>query len=127
MPTSTGSSKNQESSRKTSTSALLTMPRHLTVWITINWKIKEMGIPDHLTLLLKNLYADQEATARTKHGNMDWFQTGKGVHQGCIWSPVYLTDSQSTSCKMPGWMKHKLNSKYPGAISRNSDMQMTPQ
>ena len=52
---------------------------------------------------------------------------GKEYIKGCIWSPVYLTDSQSTSCKMPGWMKHKLNSKYPGAISRNSDMQMTPQ
>ena len=62
LPTSTGSWKKQESSRKTSISALLTMPRPLTVWITINWKIlREMGIPDHLTCLLRNLYAGQEA------------------------------------------------------------------
>ena len=58
------------------------------VWITINWKIlKEMGIPDHLTYLLRNLYASQEATVRTAHGTTDWFQIGKGVHQGCILSP----------------------------------------
>ena len=58
------------------------------VWITINWKIlKEMGIPDHLTGLLRNLYAGQEATVRTGHGTTDWFQNGKGVHQGCILSP----------------------------------------
>ena len=85
MPTSAGSSKKQESSRKTCISALMTMPKSLTVWITINWKIlKEMGIPDHLTHLLRNLYADQEATVRTGHGPTDWFQTGKGVRQGCI-------------------------------------------
>ena len=80
--------KKQESSRKTSISALLTMPKPLTVWITINWKIlKEMGIPDHLTCLLRNLYAGPEATVRTEHGTTDWFQIGKGVHQGCILSP----------------------------------------
>ena len=81
LPTSAGSSKRQESSRKTSLSALFTMPKPLTVWITINWKIqKEMGIPDHLTCLLRNLYAGQEATVRTGHGTTDWFQIGKGVH-----------------------------------------------
>ena len=59
----------------------------LTVWITTNWKVlKEMGIPDHLTCLLRNLYTGQEATVRTKHGTMDWFKTGKGVHQGYILS-----------------------------------------
>ena len=64
------------------------MPKPLTVWITINWKIlKEMGIPDHLTCLLRNLYAGQEATVRTGHGTIDWFQIGKGVRQGCILSP----------------------------------------
>ena len=69
-------------------SALLTMPKPLTVWITTNWKIlKEMGIPDHLTCLLRNLYATQEATVRTGHGTTDLFQIGKGVHQGCILSP----------------------------------------
>ena len=83
-----GSSENQDSSRKTSISALLTMPKPLTVWITINWKIlKEMGIPDHLTYLLRNLYAGQEATVRTGHGITNWFQIGKGVRQGCILSP----------------------------------------
>ena len=88
LPTSTGSSKKQESSRNTSISALLTMPKPLTVWITTNWKIlKEMGIPDHLTGLLRNLYAGQEATVRTGHGPTDWFPIGKGVHQGCILSP----------------------------------------
>ena len=72
LPTSAGSSKKHESSRKTSISALLTIPKPLTVWITINWKIvKEMGIPDHLTCLLRNLYAGQEATVRTGHGTTD--------------------------------------------------------
>ena len=88
LPTFTGSLKKQESSRKTSISALLTMPNPLTVWITINWKIlKEMGILDHLTCLLRNLYAGQEATVRTGHGTTDWFQVGKGLRQGCILSP----------------------------------------
>ena len=87
LPTSVGSYKKQESSRKTSTSALLTTPKLLTVWITTNWKIlQEMGIPDHLTCLLRNLYASQEATVRTGHGTTDWFQIGK-VCQGCILSP----------------------------------------
>ena len=68
-------------------SALLTMPKPLTVWVTTNWKIlKEMGIPDHLTCLLRNLCADQEATVRTGRGTTDWFQIGKGVRQGCIFS-----------------------------------------
>ena len=91
LPASAGSWKKQESSRKTSISALLTMPKPLTVWITINWKIlKEMGIPDHLTCLLRNLYAGPEATVRTGHGTTDWFQIGKGVCQGCILSPCLL-------------------------------------
>ena len=87
-PTSIGSWKKQECSRKTSTSALLTMPKPLTVWITKNWKIlKEMGLPDQLTCLLRNPNAGQEATVRTGHGTTDWFQIGKGVRQGCILSP----------------------------------------
>ena len=77
LSTSIGSSKKQENSRKTSNSALLTMPKPLTVWITTNWKsLKEMGIPDHPTCLLRNLYAGQEATVRTGHGITDWFQLG---------------------------------------------------
>ena len=64
------------------------MSKPLTVWITIIWKIlKEMGIPDHLTCLLRNLYAGQEATIRTGHGTTDWFQRGKGVYQDCILPP----------------------------------------
>ena len=74
LPTSAGSLEKQESSRKTSISALLTMPKPLTVWITVNWKIlKEMGIPYHPTCLLRNLYAGQEATVRTGHGTTHWF------------------------------------------------------
>ena len=88
LPTSIGSLKNYESARKTSTSVLLTTPKPLTVWITTNRKIlKETGIPDHLTCLLRNLCAGQEATVKTGHGTTDWFQIGKGVHQGCILSP----------------------------------------
>ena len=71
-----------------STSALLTMPQPLTVQITKNWKIlKEMGIPDHLTCLLRNLCASQEATVITRHGTTDWVRKGKGECQGCILSP----------------------------------------
>ena len=67
------------------------MPKPLTVWITTNCgKFLEMGIPDHLTCLLRNLYAGQEATVRTGHGTMDWFKIGKGVCQGCILSPCLL-------------------------------------
>ena len=84
LRTTVGSLKRQESPRETSISALLTMPKLLTVWITTNGKIlKEMGIPDHLTCLLRNRYAGQEAGVRTGHGT-DWFQIGKGVLQGCI-------------------------------------------
>ena len=73
--------------QKKSTSALLTIPKPLTVWITTNWKIlKEMGMPDHLACLLRNLHAGQEATVRTGKGATDWFQIGKGVRQGCILS-----------------------------------------
>ena len=80
--------KAREFQKKTYTSALLTMPKPLTVWITTNWKIlQEMGMPDHLTCLLRNMYAGQEATVKTRHGTTDWFQTGKGVHQGCILPP----------------------------------------
>ena len=88
LPTSAGSWKKQESSRKTSISALLTMSKPLIVDHNKLWKIlKEMGISEHLTCLLRNLYAGQEATVRTGHGTTDWFQIGKGVSQGCILSP----------------------------------------
>ena len=75
LPTSVGSLKKQESPRKTSTSAPLIMPKTLTVWITTNWKtLQKIGIPDHLTCLLRNLHASQEATIRIGHGTTDWFQ-----------------------------------------------------
>ena len=112
LPTSVGSSRKQESYRKTSTSALLTTPKPLTGRITTNWKIlKEMGIPDHLTCLLRNLCAGQEATVRTGHGKTDWFQIGKGVHQAVYCHLAYLTYMQSTSWDLLGWMKHNLESR----------------
>ena len=74
---------------------------------------------------MQNLYAGQEATVRTRYGTMDWFKIGKGVYQGCILSSCYLTYMQSTSCKMPSWMKHKVESRFLGEISITSDMQMT--
>ena len=124
---SVGSSKKQESSRKTSISALLTMPKPLTVWITTNWKIlQETGIPDHLTCLLRNLYAGQEATVRTRHETTDWFQTAKGVHQGCMLSPCLFNLNAEYIMRIAGWMKHKLESRLPGEISITSDTQMTP-
>ena len=127
FPTSVGSSKKQESSRKTSISALLTMPKPLTVWLTTNWKIlQEMGIPDHLTCLLRNLYAGQKAAVRTGHGTTDWFQIGKGVRQGCILSPRLFNLYAEYIMRNAGLMKHKLESRLPGEISITSDMQMTP-
>ena len=89
LPISVGSQKKQQNSRKTSTSASLTMLKLLTAWITTDCEIflKEMGIPDHLVCLLRNLYAGQEVTPRIRHGTTDWFQIRKEVHQGCILSP----------------------------------------
>ena len=85
-----------------------------------------MGIPDHMTCLLRNVYEGQEATVRSGHGTTDWFQIGKGIRQGCILSPAHLTYMQSTSCEMLGWMKLKLESRFLGEISITSNMQMTP-
>ena len=124
LPTSIGSSKKQDSSRKSSTSALLIMSKSF-VWITKSWKIlKEMGIPDHLTCLLRNLYAGQEATVRTRHGKIDWFKLGKGYVKAVYCYPAYLTSMQSTSWETLGWKKHKLESRLLGEISITSDMQM---
>ena len=80
-----------------------------------------MDIKDHFTYLLRNLYAGQETTVRTRQGRMDWFQLG-AVY--CY--PAYLTYMQSTSREMLGWMKHKLESRLPGEMSITPDMQMTP-
>ena len=127
LPTSAGSSKKQGSSRKTFISALLAMPDPSTVWITINWKIlKEMGIPDHLTCLLRNLYAGQEATVKTAHGTIDWFQIGKGVHQDCILSPCLFNLYAEYIMRNAGLEEAQLESRLLGEISLTSDMQMTP-
>ena len=97
------------------------------VWIITNEKIlKVMRIPDRLTCLLRNLYADQEATVRIGHRTMDWFKIGEGVCQGCILSPCLCNFMQSISCEMLGWVKLKLESRLPGEISMTSDIQMTP-
>ena len=85
-----------------------------------------MGIPDHLTCLLRNLYAGQKTTVGTGHGTTDWFQTGKEYVKAVYCHPAYLTYMQSISCKMKGWMKQKLESRLPGELSVTSDMQMTP-
>ena len=91
------------------------------------WKIlKEMGIPDHLTCLLRNLYEGQEATVRTGHGTTDWFQIGKGVRQGCILSPCLFNFYTEYIMRNTGWKKHKLGSRLLGEISITSNMQMTP-
>ena len=91
------------------------------------WKtLKEMGIPDHLTCLLRNLYAGQEITVRTGHGTTDWFQIGKGVCQGCILSPCLFNFYAEYIRETLDWKKHKLESRLLGEISVTSDMQMTP-
>ena len=93
------------------------------------WKIlQEMRIPDHLTCLLKNLYAGQEATVKTGHEITDCFQIGKGVHQGCILSPCLFNlyaEYIMPLDEMPGWMKDKLQLRLPGEIPITSDTQMT--
>ena len=128
LPTSVGSWKKQENSRKTSTSASLTTLKPLTVWITTNWKIlKEMGIPDHLTCLLRNLYAGQEATVITVRMEQQiGCKLGKNYIKAVYCHLAYLTSMQSTSCKIPGWMRHKLESRLQGEIAISSGMQMTP-
>ena len=98
LSTSSGLSKKKESSRKTSISALLTMPKPLTVWIITKWKIlKEMEIPDHLTCLLRNLYAGQEATVRTGLEQQTASKLGKEYIKGVYCHPAYLTYVQKPS------------------------------
>ena len=91
------------------------------------WKIlREMGITDHLTCLLRNLYAGQEGTVRTWHGTTDWFQIGKAYFKTVYCHPAYLNSMQSTSWEMLGWKKHKLESRLLGEISVTSDKKVTP-
>ena len=80
---------------------------HSKLWIIL----KEMVVPDHLTRLLRNLYAGQEATVRTGYETTDWFQLGKEYIKAVYCHPAYLTYMQSISCEMSGWMKHKLKSR----------------
>ena len=127
LPTSTGSLKKQESSRKTCISALLTMRKPSTVYHNKPWKIlKEMGIPDHLTCLLRNLYAGQEATVRTGHGTTVWFQIGKGVHQSCILSPCLFNLYAEYIMRNAGLEEAQDGIKIAREISITSDMQMIP-
>jgi len=90
------------------------------------WKIlKEMGVPDHLPCLLRNLYLGQETAIRTRHETTG-SKLGKEYDKAVYCHPAYLTPIQRTSCKIPGWINHKLKSRLPGEISTTSDMQMIP-
>ena len=127
LPTSSGSSKKQESSRKISISALLTMPKPLTMWITINCgKFWELGIPYHLNCLLRNLYAGQEAAVRTGHGKTDWFQLGKEICQGCILSPCLFNLYAEYITRNAGLDEAQAGIKIARRNKITSDMQMTP-
>ena len=128
LPTSAGSSKKRESSRKNIYFWFIDYGKAFDC-VDHNklWKIlKETGIPDHLTCLLRNLYAGQEATVRTGHETTDWFQIGKGVHQGCMLSPCLFNFYAEYIMRNAGLKKHKLESRLLGEISITSDMQMTP-
>ena len=111
---------------KKATAASLTMLKLLTVWIKKNlWNIlNKIGISDHITCLLRNLYAGQEATITIGHGTMNWFQIGKGVHQGCIVSPYLFNLYVEYIMQNAGWMKHKLEARLPEEISITADTQM---
>ena len=118
--TSAGSSKKQESSKK---NIYLCFIDYAKAFDCVDhnklWKIlKEMEIPDHLTCLLRNLYAGQEATVRAVLGKQTGSNLGKGYVKSVYFHPVYLTYMQITSCEMPGWMKHKLESRLLGEICR---------
>ena len=111
-------------SRKTFTSASLTMLKPLCGPKQL-WKIlKEMEVPDHFTCLLRDLYAGQEATVRIGYGTIDWFNTKKEYNNTVCCHLAYLTYMHSTPCEMPAWMNHKLELRLPGEILTVSDMQM---
>ena len=104
----------------------MTMLKPLTVWITTNWEsLKEMRIPEYLICLLRNLYAGQEATVRTGHGTTDWFQTGKGVHQGCISSPCLFNLYAEYIMRNARLDEVQAGKRLLEEISITSDMQMT--
>ena len=127
LATSIGSQKKLENSRKKHLLLLHWLRQSLCVNHNKLWKIlKEMGIPEHLICLLQNLCAGQEATDKTRHGTTDGFQIWKGICQVAYCHPAYLTSMHSTSRKMLGWMKDKLEARLLGEISITSDMQMIP-
>ena len=125
-PTFIDSKRMQQDFSKKSPDSLTTLKAFDCVDCNQLWKIlKEMGIPDHFTCLLRNLYTGQEATVRTRHGTMDWFKIGKEYVKAVYCHPAYFTSMKSTSCEMPGWI-HKLESRLPGEISTTLDMQIIP-
>ena len=119
LPTSAGSSKKQEF-QKSIYFCFIDYAKPLTVWITKTGKFLEMGIPDPSTCLLRNLYAGREAIVRTEHWTTTVSKLGKKYVKVVYCCPAYLTYMQGTSCKMPGWMNHKLKSRLPGEISKTS-------
>ena len=128
LPTSAGSWKKQENSRKTSISALLTMPKPLTVWITINcgkfwkrWEYRSTWPASWETCMQV-----RKQQLELDMGTTDWFQIGKGVHQGCMLSPCLFNFYAEYIMRNAGWRKHKLEWRVPGEVSITSDMQMTP-
>ena len=103
------------------------MLKPLTVWISTNWKIlEEMGVPGHLTCLLRNLYAGQEATVRTGHETMDWYKTRKGAHQVCVLSLCLFNFYAEHILQSAGLDDSQAGSRLPGKISTTSVMQMIP-
>ena len=128
LPTSAESSKKQESSRK---NIYFSFTDYVKAFDCVDHNkvlenVQEMGIPKHLTCLLRNLYAGQKATVRTGHETTDWFQIGKGGHQGCILSPCLFNFYAEYIMRNAGLEKYKLESRLPGEISITSEMQMTP-
>ena len=126
LPTSVGSSKKQESSRKNIYFCFIDYTKasdcvdYSKLWTIL----QEMEIPNHLTCLLRNLYAGQEATVRTGHEQQTGSKSGKEYVKAIYCHPAYFTYMQGTSCEMPGWIKHKLESRLPGKISITSDIQI---
>ena len=118
LPTSVGSSKNQEFQKNIyfcfiDYANAIDCVDHNKLWKILN----EMGIPNHLTCLLRNLYTGQEATVRTRHGTTDWFRVGKRYIKDVYCQPAYFTYMQSTSKETLRWGKHRLESRLPGEIS----------
>ena len=127
MPTSAGSQEKAREFQKNIYFCFIDYSKDFNCWITTNWKIlKKIGMPDHLTYLLRNLCAGQEPTVRTGHGTTDWFQIKKGIRQGCILSPCLFNLYAEYIIEMLGWMKHKLKSRLPGEITITSGIQLIP-